>query len=213
MMLQALAIEIEKKEKDAREAGKEDLLTVPEPPSTKLADFGGSESEGDSAVDESEEDTDDKDIHLGTRKSRRKGMKLTIAQRNKLRNRKFQEFEDLKEKREKKLLRDIDRAPEVLKHIEDDVSRAKRKREIKALQKSEDAVDSTSLNYEEAKAVPLSDELHGSLRKITSKGLLINDKVNEMRNSGELIKRDKKRKRYEAPHGPRKVVWIPKYKY
>lgn len=204
-------MEIQKKEKDARAAGKVDLLRVPAPPETDISKFGESDSEdsGDSGDEDGDGET-----QVGSRRSRRKGSKFTRAQRNKMRTRKIKSFAELKQKQELSLLKEIDSSGKILESIEKEEESERKRRELLELQKAEEAVrDAARLSYAEAAAVPLSDELRGSLRQITAKGLRIGDKVNEMRSNGQLSKRDRKRKHFEAPHGASKLVWIPKYKY
>ena len=113
---------------------------------------------------------------------------------------------------EKKLATAINNVDKHLKTLEDEERIKESKRELKALQKQTKA-DPAALTYAEAGAVPLSDELRGSIRAIKPKGLLVVDKVNEMRESGELTARTRKRRHFDNPHGARKVVWVPKYKY
>jgi hypothetical protein len=209
LLAEALALELKKKEKDARSAGKEELLFIPAPLETDLAKFGDGDSEDDDS-DDNEEGEDG--MPLGNRRSRRKGSKLTVAQRNKMRTRKTKSFQELKQKQEKELLKGIDNSAKYLKQMDDEDGRVERRRQMVELQKAASA--GAKLNYDEAKAVPLSDELRGSLRQITAKGLLIGDKVKEMRENGENVsKRDRKRKHWETPHGSSKICWVPKYKY
>lgn len=150
---------------------------------------------------------------VGSRRTRRNGSKLTRAQRNKIRFRKAKSYQELKQKQELRILKEIDNSAKILDSLEQKELRSLRKKELEELKKAETALDSSRLTYEEAGAVPLTDELKGSLRQITAKGMLVGDKVHEMRDKGQLMKRDKKRKHFEAPHGAEKIVWIPKYKY
>lgn len=205
-----MALEIQKKERDARAAGKADLLTIPAPPVTDISHFdGGSDSDGSEYTDDETGDG----TRSGSRRSRRAGLKLTRAQRNKMRSRKAKSFEELKQKQESALLKEIDNSAKILSALEKNEAKMKRKKELNDLQKAETALDASRLTYDEAGAVPLTDELRGSLREVTARGMLVADKVIEMRNRGQLSKRDRKRKHFEAPHGSEKVVWIPKYKY
>jgi len=74
--------------------------------------------------------------------------------------------------------------------------------------------DCSSLTYEEAACVPLSDELHGSLRQVVPKGNRAKDHQNNMVSAGitsTSLRRN--RRAYEKPHASKNIKWIPKYHY
>ncbi len=119
---------------------------------------------------------------------------------------------ETEKRKEKKLLAEISNVDKHLKTIVEEERIRESKKELKALQKQKKP-DPAALTYAEAGAIPLSDELSGSVRTIKPKGLLVVDKVNEMRERGELTARTRKRRHFDNPHGARKVVWVPKYKY
>lgn len=70
------------------------------------------------------------------------------------------------------------------------------------------------MDYEEIGAIPLSDELRGSLREIQPKGVALAQRVSSMRQSGDILVPDRRTRRaHEKPHGARKLVYHAKHKY
>jgi hypothetical protein len=70
------------------------------------------------------------------------------------------------------------------------------------------------MDYEEIGAIPLSDELRGSLREVLPKGVALSQRVASMRQSGEVLATDRRTRRaHEKPHGARRLVYHAKHKY
>lgn len=70
------------------------------------------------------------------------------------------------------------------------------------------------MDYEEIGAIPLSDELRGSLREILPKGVALAQRVSTMRQSGDILVSDRRTRRaHEKPHGARRLVYHAKHKY
>ncbi len=199
---------MQKKEKDARNAG-----LIASYSTTQVNQLETIESGGDSedSGDESEEETEG-GAGGATKKSRRKDGKLTRAQRNKIRARKQKEFEESQQKSSKNLLHEIAGTERYIEQIVQEEQLRETRKKLRELKKAEKTPEE-ALTYSEANAVPLSDELRGSMRLITPKGANVSDRIVEMRKTGDLNSKDRKRRHYEKPHGAKKVVWIPKYKY
>ena len=147
--------------------------------------------------------------------SRKQRTKMTRAQRNKIKARNQAEFEKSKESVEKSVLKAIDGLPGLLKGMAKTerqlAAKHKEAEELKAKRKEEEARPKLASN--EVGHVALSDELNGSLRSIIPKGVAVVDQTNHMSATGDLMRRDRRKRRaYEKPHGDKRVVWIPKYK-
>jgi hypothetical protein len=144
---------------------------------------------------------------------RKRPLPLTRAQRNKIKARNLAVHKKGKKKAEKDILKTIDVLPHVIRALEEDDKYKEEMKKLRELKKKE-ALEDSSMTYEEAGAVPLSDELRGSLRSIKPKGSLLKGQVSRMRNTGDLMATDRrKRKTVEKPHAAEKIKWIPKYKY
>jgi nucleolar protein 53 len=217
VIIQALALELKRKEEEARKAG---ALVPPPSASSSLPGqaLGGEDdevqSDQSSGSDDDDEDGEEEDpgASQGGGSSRRRKGKLTTAQRNRQRRVKQQSHEEQQARASKRLEKDITRTDLFLKAIEEEHDRISRNKELRELKAQTKAVDPTALHKDEVNAVPLSDELRGSLRRLTPRGGHVADRVEEMRRAGELSGRDRKRRRNEKPHGSRRVVWVPKYK-
>jgi hypothetical protein len=139
----------------------------------------------------------------------------TRTQRNKEKNRSLRQYELHQRQKEKRFLKSIHNAPKVAKEIEkvateQEIKRVALQNLIKQTKEEEDQ----QLTYAEAGVVPLTDELNGSLRMIKPKGVAVVEQVNSMVKSGDMMAKNRRRRRQgEYPFGPRKVKWIPKYKY
>lgn len=71
-----------------------------------------------------------------------------------------------------------------------------------------------SMDYEEVAAIPLSDELGGSLRTVLPKGVPLNQRAAAMRKAGDIAAVDRRTRRaHEKPHAARRIAWHAKYKY
>ena len=203
-LAEALAIELKKREEEARAKGPLDT-TLSELTKSVLVE----------GFDSDEDDDDDDDDVDGTEQptKRRKMEKLTRAQRNKIKARNIATFESNKEAADKMILKGLDRLPEVLKSIEAEEKRRANMKAFREAQKKE-TTEKGALSKEEAVLVPLSDELRGSLRTILPKGCAVKDQARSMRVSGDLMAQDRrKRKAYEKPHASKQIKWHAKYKY
>jgi hypothetical protein len=78
----------------------------------------------------------------------------------------------------------------------------------------EEVAEEPSLKFHDLSTIPLTDELNNSLRKVIPKGIAVKDYMNEMISNGYVnSKRTKGFKVRDNPYLPKKVKWIPKYKY
>ena len=167
--------------------------------------------------DEEEEEEDDLSFTSGSivnRLSRKERNRKTRAQLNKQRKLKKEEFLLQQQKEREKMERAVNNMPTLLKQYTKKLeNNAKEKIAIKHL-KEETAAFNNVIDYHEAGNVPLSDELNGSLRKIKPKGVVIKNQIHKMITSGDVMSRDRRiRHHHEKPHGEKRQVWIPKYKY
>ena len=200
-LAEALAIELKKREEEARAKGPLDT-TLSELTKSVLVEGFDSDEDEDEDVDGTEQPT-----------KRRKMEKLTRAQRNKIKARKLATFESNKEAADKMILKGLDRLPDVLKSIE---AEEKRRADMKAFREAQkkETTEKGALSKEEAVLVPLSDELRGSLRTVLPKGCAVKDQARSMRVNGDLMAQDRrKRKAYEKPHASKQIKWHAKYKY
>jgi hypothetical protein len=172
---------------------------------------------GDNVSDDSDSDSDNGAAPPSSTSllQKKQPERKTRTQRNKEKNRSLRQYELLQRQREKRFLKSIHHAPKVAKEIEQVATEQEIKRvALQNLIKQTKEEESEKLTYTEAGVVPLTDELNGSLRMIKPKGVAVAEQVNSMVRSGDLMAKDRRRRRQgEYPHGPRKVKWIPKYKY
>ena len=178
-------------------------------------------SEGDSSGDEEYErdDTTSGPRRLSRReRARRENVKLTRAQRNKLRTKRISGYEKSLADQQKALEKELSLLPKHIKKLEDDEAKKQAKKEFREAQKlariEAEEIAKTSMTYEDAGTVPLTDELRGSLRQMQPKGIALNDQSALMTATGDLMSRDRRtRRKSEKPHAGKKVKWIPKYKH
>lgn len=199
----ASTLEQEKRKKDEREKGAMDT-TVSE--FTKSLIKADSDSESDSD-DESEDGT----VELKLIRDKQKE-KMTKAQRNKQRRHKETLHQHVVEKASKRLLADLDSLPSVLKSIR----REEAKTKAKSKKKSNIVVEEPVLTYLGAGTIPLSDELHGSIRQLMpKKNCLLAEEIEKLQANKEITVQGRRRRRggEKNPYGPKKVKWIPKHKY
>lgn len=164
-------------------------------------------------------DSDDEEVELDSgvvatvsSVSRRKKEKLTIAQRNKIRRRNIQGFEDAKVQAEKRLEDEVDKLPHILRELAAAEQLKEQQKALKQIQNQVDNMD--TMSYEEVSQVPLTDELHGNLRSIIPKGNALLDRVHTMVKNDDMVAKNRRsRRNKEKPHGEKKVKWIAKYKY
>jgi len=217
---EALALEIEKRDKEDAEKRNKFITN-----SSTTIDYYDNDEDND------EDDDDEGNINgYSNPKSKPKNR----AQRNKERTKKMLEYEKSKEKLELEVLQEVEKIPLLLKQIEKE---ERDKALKKALKENNKQQSTSSLNYEEAGLIPLTDELNGSLRRIKPKGAGIKIRVNDMKTNGDLVTVAKRKRyslflislmssitnlitiititrhAYEKPRADRNVVWTPKYKY
>ncbi len=219
---EALALEMRRQEEI--EANRKDtVIAVIDPKKHKeIASLLLEEGNYDSDSDEDSEDEsqglvalDDADVDGSAAKKTKKVTKaLTKAQRNKKRARKQADHEEWQIRQQTELLKSIDKIGKLEKERkvrEEKLEQAKKARELKKKQAEEDK--KKGLSPHEVSAVPLSDELSGSLRCIIPKGVAMVDRTCQMLQNGDVFDNNRRnRRKIEKPHGASKVVWIPKYK-
>jgi len=180
-------------------------------------------------VDEDEEEeeevgSDQEEVgeSAAPKKTKVKG-KLTKAERNKIRNRKDAEFQLRKSQSAKELTKQLNMLPTIVKQVrksdrlekEASDQTKKERAEAEAL-KIYQAKNHEVMSHREAGAVPLSDELNGSLRTIHIKqGLLLKEEIDKLETAGEMnvFQRRRRRGGEKNPFAGKNVKWIPKYKY
>ena len=216
VLAEALALEIQKRERDLRESksatrigagvGPESLSALTR---SVLVD---SEDEDDDEEGEGEGREGEDGGDGAVRKAKLKEKK-TRAQRNKERKRKDIEAGRSQEQGEKKLLKAIEQLPTLIKSIEKEEQKAAALRELRKVQ-AQSSLDTTALSYEDAGAVPLTDELSGSLRRVIPKGSNLTSAVGKFKSTGAFQFRDKfKRKKGDTMQKTRRRVWVAKHKY
>jgi hypothetical protein len=151
-------------------------------------------------------------------RARKDNVKLTRAQRNKLRTKRITGYEKTLVEREKALERGLTALPHHLKSVEQEEARLEAQKEFRGArreaQEAAEVASLTSMNYQDAGSVPLTDELQGSLRLLQPKGMSLMDQSALMTAAGDLADRNRRnRKKSEKPHAGKKVKWIPKYKH
>eukprot|EP01038_Epipyxis_sp_PR26KG_P004995 gene4995-6980_t len=200
LLAEAVALEIQAKAK--KDKINEDYLYL-----SVLNNSEGSDNDSNNSVDENS-------TNENKRKSRLK-KKLTKAERNKIRNRNINEYNDLKLKEQSEILKSIDELPVILRQITEEEQIVENKRLLTEQQKlkREEYIKQNPLSYEDIPSVPLSDELNGSLRTIIPKGVPVSQRVLDLKNAGQVMAKDRRKRRaHEKPHGPKRLIWHSRYK-
>ena len=181
------------------------------------SDDDESSSEDDASTDE-EEGTGGPRTLSRRERARKDNVKLTRAQRNKMRTKRITGYEKTLVDRQKALEKGLNALPKHLKSVEEEEAQRQAQKEFRETQK-EAALEAeeaalTAMTYEDAGTVPLTDELQGSLRLMQPKGVSLADQTALMTASGDLANRNRRnRKKSEKPHSGKKIKWIPKYKH
>ncbi len=172
----------------------------------------------DSEDDEDSDEDDDEDITSmgedGEKKLSKLKSKLTTAERNKKRDLKDRLFKEAKEKRNTDVLKSLSLLPTIVKTIRKDANiksqlKAQKDKEMALKKRQQELLALTTMSYEEAGQVPLSDELNGSLRQLVPKGNRVKDMLSWKVKSGEAMAKDRRKRRaYEKPHGRSNVKWV-----
>lgn len=181
-----------------------------------LLDEDSDSDSDDTGSDSDDTDADDANNQINPRSSRQKV--LTKAQRNKRRARRQAEHEARRAAIEKKKALDLIVVKHIKKNLKQEEAEQAAQRKIKeALEverkKAEEEEKTKRLRAYEVAAVPLSDELQGSLRAMKPKGAPTMDTMQAMIASGETRGAfERKRRAYEKPHGAKRIKWFAKYK-
>mmetsp|Transcript_18644 Transcript_18644/g.18735 ORF Transcript_18644/g.18735 Transcript_18644/m.18735 type:complete len:351 (+) Transcript_18644:41-1093(+) len=204
---EALALQIQKEEKEAKLDAVHAQLTQPR---YLIEDDDVDDGSDDASVESAADDLNDS---AEARKSKQ-NQKLTQAQRNKIKRRKESEYYLKKEKQEKLFLKSIDNLPRIIHEINKAEAENETKQLIRQEHKKEKESENLALSYDEAGAIPLSDELKGSLRCLLPKGSSLKNQVERFRSTDELIdKTFRKPTLFDKRHKGKKIKWVAKYKY
>ena len=216
LLAEALGLELRALEKKARAEGKfTDAIKDGVAPTLEE-----SESESESEAEISEEEDDEEEANSGgkrklSRKEQRKFVRKTQAQRNKEKN-KRKALHDLERlQRMQRLLRTLKQVPAMLNELDKREAIAEANRAIKELQAEEKAEEAAkALTYQEAKDVPLTDELGEGLRTLRPKGNRLTGMQNLLISSNDAVSRTHRNfKKGEHPHKAKNVKWVAKHKY
>lgn len=217
-LAEAHSLELKKREEDQRRKAEALSLTSSKAVVVSLtkADDDDSEEE-DGEGEEGEEGGNDNGEGRKVRGglSRRQSTKFTRAQRNKIRARNIAGFHASLSRNEDQLLASINKVPEIVRALDEEEKRRAAELEVKRLLEAErEREEGRGMTYEEAGLVPLSDELRGSLRQMLPKGVLVKAMETDMRLSGKLAVKDRRKARKgEHPHSARNIRWVAKHKY
>lgn len=165
--------------------------------------------------DENDDDNDASVEEMQPTKKRKMQEKKTKAQRNRERARKLEEEERKRAKQVKQLNQSIHDIKKIKKQLrEEELQRELRKKEIERLKQETQAREAVALKEKEISAVPLSDELQGSLRLIKTKAVPLLEVSDSLLETGLVTKQNRRAKRQnEKPRGARKIKLVAKYKY
>lgn len=208
---EALAIELKRQEEEEKNNNKQ-LYHYP-----NLQQAIADSLIPDNVSDESDEEDDDSNNEDDTKKVKRQKEKKTKAQRNKQRARKENEKMLKQQQHQKMLLKEIEKVPVIMKQLTAQEKELQAKKEVKKQLKAENEKTINTLTKSKSGSnvvVPLSDELHGSLRQLIPKGQPLIERVSHLREQGDLMKTDRRnRQAYEKPHAGKNIKWYAKYKY
>lgn len=211
ILAEALAVEIKRQERlDALKALDQEIPTsVKDITQLFLAD--GSNLPEDLEFEDNDEDDDEVDED-GNKIRRKTPKALTKAQKNKRRAQKQSDYKLNQEKIQEKIIKSIDRLDNIVKEVEQENRKLEVQQQIRKKMKEEKKI-APVLSEKEVNTIPLTDELHGSLRQIQPKGIATINRQQEMLSNGDLFSNQRRtRRKSEKPHGYRKIVWTPKYK-
>ena len=209
VLAEASALEMAKREKDAREKASMG------PGPTLITNGSKGEDDEESSSDE---DDDEEDVSNGKNvaTTKKKKEKLSTAQRNKQKRNRALNTEQKRAKVVKDLDKQIKDLPKILKTLEKEKKAKEAKKALKDVLKSSIGVDDGALSYAESGTVPLSDELGGSLRTLIPKGSSVKSMATTYDEAGKTIKSFKSRggaKKYARPHAAPNVKWVARQKY
>lgn len=211
-LAEALALEIKNKEKRER-------VIEGFEKSSAHGNYGGAHdsSSDEESYDSVSDDDENKSVsdNISKKNKANSGNRLTTAQRNKEKAKKLARYLKVLAKKEKELLKDIAKAPEIAKELDREASRMKVNRELEEIRKEQRSATASYVELLEFESglTPLSDELRGSLRTVIPKGSALTSQVNMLRSDGKVLKNRRKRRPNEKPHGAKRQVWVPKQKF
>ena len=170
----------------------------------------------DESGDDSDSDSEEGvDKASASKKSKRASERLTTAQKNKKKAQKLARYIKALARKEKSIMKDVSKIPQLVRDIERAEAGASTRRELEAVRKEQEAATNSynELMAFESGLTPLTDELRGSLRTVIPKGSALSAQVNLLKSGGKVLKDKRKRKHHEKPHGAKRQVWIPKQKF
>eukprot|EP00638_Chattonella_subsalsa_P008331 CAMPEP_0117749634 /NCGR_PEP_ID=MMETSP0947-20121206/9846_1 /TAXON_ID=44440 /ORGANISM="Chattonella subsalsa, Strain CCMP2191" /LENGTH=364 /DNA_ID=CAMNT_0005567561 /DNA_START=31 /DNA_END=1125 /DNA_ORIENTATION=- len=132
---------------------------------------------------ESSEEEDNAEESKTLRKTSRRKKR---SDRNRHRRKKFEDLKTVEKKREKKILKDINRITEINQDLEEEEEESKQKQEVMKKWKEGAEQEKLLANIKkdpikaDALVVPLSDELHGTMRQMKNKGSLIKEHMEKL---------------------------------
>ena len=185
---------------------------------TSLSEFTQSFLVSEDAVLSESEQSDDESENEDRRNGRKFRIK-TRAERNKHRLSKDANYELHKEKAAKRLLKQINNLPILLKDIQkQEVIRSNMEQTMheNALEQKKHETAVRNMSYNNSKNIPLSDEISHSLRHLKPKqGCLLVEEVDKLTAANEMMQfqRRKRRGGEKNPFAGKNLNWIPKYKY
>lgn len=140
-------------------------------------------------------------------KPRQKG-KMSKAQRNRQRAHRISQGEMKRLRGEERLLQSIDKLDKVIKVLQGENDHQQ------AVRAAKEAIKATPVPVlVDVTAIPLSDELQGSLRTIRPKGVAVRDSVKSLVEAGDANAQQHVGRHKKAhPHKGKKIKWFPKYK-
>lgn len=172
-----------------------------------------SDSHDSSDDDEQVEDGVEEEDSDSNRNEKARPSKLTRAQRNRQHQLRSQAAHLVKKKREARLLSSIDQVKQINRMIDQEEAKREQEHALRKLQASSSSPNSGALVLD-VNQVPLSDELHGSLRLVKAKGVPLRDAVQSLVSSGQANSQQRLGRLKRAhPHKAKKIKWVAKYKY
>jgi len=227
LLAEALALEIKKKEKQAKQEGAFYGLNIRNNENMNIGADGGRISGTASAAvglgsDDSDSGSDDESVtgdgsprQLSRKQKLALNHKKTRAERNKEKEKKAAARVRAQEAEVRALNKGLANVPKLMEAMHKKKELQAAAKQLKAAQKAAQALeDAQALTYDEAGLVPLSDELGGSLRTLIPKGNNVSVFQKGLVAAGEATGKDHRRRKVgEHPHKPKNVKWVAKYKY
>ena len=226
LLAEALALEIKKKEKEAKDEGaffgvdlrKNENVDLPGGRISGTDAATGLDSDGEEESDsESDDGAAEGDAPRTLSRKQRAALnhKKTRAERNKEREKKAAASIRAQEAEVRLLNKGLANVPKLIEAMQKKKEMQHASKLLKASQKAAQAIeDAHALSYAEAGLVPLSDELGGSLRTLVPKGNTTSTMQRGLVAAGEATGKDHRRRKVgEHPHKPKNIKWVAKHKY